>query len=150
MSGAGAVVTSALVAGTTSLEGAQLTSQGAGPEPPGSRPVHQHREGCFERWKKLLGVDTFIATAMYGSRAEEIQARHRSNIFTRGVITNCSDFFCDPAPVFGKRENGIAMLGGQKVDYTTMYQPPARTTVRMTGNGDHGGQYASLDTDDSV
>jgi len=150
MSGPGTVVTSALLAGTTSLEGAQLTNQGAGPDTPGTRPAHRHKEGCFERWKKLLGVDTFIATAMYGSRAEEVQARRRANVFTRGVVTNCSDFFCDPAPVFGRRENGVAMLGGQKVDYTTMYQPPARTRMRTTGDDGYGGQYASVDTDDSV
>ena len=148
MSGPGAVVTSAILAGTTSLEGAQLAGQGAGPNTSATSSTHRHKEGCFERWKKLLGVDIFIATAMSGSRASGVQARHRANLFTRGIVTNFSDFFFDPAPVLGTRKNGMAMLGGQLVDYTTMYQVPARTTSRGLRNNDDGGRYASVDMDD--
>jgi hypothetical protein len=44
----------------------------------------------------------------------------------------------------------MAMLGGQQVDYTTMYEAPARTTSRRSWNDDDGGRYDSVNTDDSV
>ncbi|KAL9032034.1 MAG: hypothetical protein Q9180_006741, partial [Flavoplaca navasiana] len=60
-------ITSAITAGTISPSGAALTNRGMGPDPvmSDSAEGHAHRQkaGCFTQWKKLLGLDTFIATA---------------------------------------------------------------------------------------
>ncbi|KAL8635082.1 MAG: hypothetical protein Q9228_007390, partial [Teloschistes exilis] len=109
-------ITSALTAGTTSLDGASLTTSGAGPNPalptssstpPSSGPhthnqtpaQHPRREGFFTQWKKLLGLDTFVAIAFGGTSAATARRQRRKNAFSRGVATNCRDFWCDPAPV---------------------------------------------------
>lgn len=61
---------------------------------------------------------------------------------------NCKDFWCDPAPVFGKRENGAAMLGGRVVDYTAMYETPR---VSMTATRRRGGEnYQAVGDDENV
>lgn len=146
-------ITSALTTGTTSRAGAQIGSTGMGPDPalpPTHAPHghnHHHKEGCFAQWKKILGVDTFVETAL---NKKEGTGRRNRNPFSAGCLTNCKDFWCDPAPVFGKRENGAAMLGGQVVDYTAMYETPRLMSVRRGGGGS-GGQYESVATaDDSV
>lgn len=145
-SGPNAMATAAITAGSTSLEGAGLTQQGAGPDPVGSgRPA---RGGWFEQWKKLLGIDSFMATALHGSRADEVMRRRRENPFNRGMITNLRDFFGDPAPQCGRRHNGEAMLGGERVSYTGMYDVPSRTNMRRGGDG--GVNYYSVDTEDRV
>ncbi|KAL9576126.1 MAG: hypothetical protein Q9212_007361, partial [Teloschistes hypoglaucus] len=121
------VITSALTAGTTSLDGASLTTGGAGPNPaiptssstpPTSGPhthnnqtpaQHPRREGFFTQWKKLLGLDTFVAIAFGGTAAASgRRQRRKNNAFSRGIATNCRDFWCDTAPVFGRRGNGDA------------------------------------------
>lgn len=149
-------ITSALAAGTTTLAGAQLGPGGHGPDPalpPTHAPHgHHHKPGCFATWKKILGVDTFVETAMTsyeGSRGRNVRARKQKNPFSRGVVGNCKDFWCDPAPVFGKRENGNAMLGGEVINYTRMYETPVM--MRM-GAGRSGGTYESVPTavDDDV
>jgi palmitoyltransferase ZDHHC13/17 len=124
------VVTAALTAGTTTLEGAQL--------PHG----HRHKEGCFAQWKKLLGLDTFMATA----QSEIDRKSARRNPFSRGVLTNCRDFWCDPAPILNRRENGSAMLDGEIVNYTRMYESPPR----MRRRGDQQALYESVNTNDMV
>lgn len=121
-------VTAAITAGTSNLEDANLTDRGSGPS--AGQPLTRRRDGNWERWKKLLGLDIFLATAMYGSRAAEMQTRRRNNHFTRGCTTNVKDFFCESAPIFTHKENGMAMVGGQMVDYTKMYEPPKRTDMR--------------------
>ena len=97
----------------------------------GSR-LHAHPrrpDGCLTRWKKLLGLDAFMATAQDGlADASTGRRRNRSNPFSRGIIGNCRDFWCDPAPVFGRRTTGEAMLGGQIVNYARMYDRPLQTT----------------------
>ncbi|KAL1967786.1 hypothetical protein VTN77DRAFT_2475 [Rasamsonia byssochlamydoides] len=134
-------ITSALTSGTTSLDAAGLTSAGHGPNPaatPAAPPRRSH--GCFEQWKKLLGLDTFFATAQGRSARQK-------NPFSRGIITNCRDFWCDPAPIFKKREPGSAMLDGEIVNYYRMYEPP----LRMHSGGRRGGSgtaYMSLAGDD--
>lgn len=62
-------------------------------------------------------------------------------------MTNCKDFWCDPAPVFGRRENGAAVLGGEVVNYTMMYETPRIGRLRA---GDSAGAYQSVAGDDSV
>lgn len=89
----------------------------------GDRPARkQPKHSIWEQWKRLLGVDTFVATALQGSQANE--ARNRGNPFSRGIVTNCKDFFCDGSPVFKRKEGGYARLGGERVDYTRMYEVP--------------------------
>lgn len=130
-------ITSALPAGTTSLDAAGLTSAGHGPNPAATPAAHSRRShGCFEQWKRLLGLDTFFATAQGRSSRQK-------NPFSRGIITNCRDFWCDPAPIFRKREPGSAMLDGEIVNYYRMYEPPLR--MHSSGNGT---AYMSLAGDD--
>lgn len=138
-------ITSALTTGTTTTAGAQIGGSGSGPDPalPG-HGHHHHKEGCFAQWKKILGVDTFVETVQTGNKPS---SRRNRNAFSNGCITNCKDFWCDPAPVFGRRENGSAMLGGQPIDYTAIYETPRLMTTRSRGGG---GAYESLGTDDSV
>ena len=144
-------ITSALMTGTTSRAGAQLGSTGLGPDPalppthaPGGHN-HHHKQGCFAQWKKILGVDTFVETALHGYEGSKNRPRRNRNPFSAGCIQNCKDFWCDPAPVFGKRENGAAVLGGEAVNYTMMYESP-RLSMRTRG----GGEYQSVAGDDSV
>jgi palmitoyltransferase ZDHHC13/17 len=141
--------TSFVTSGTTSMDQAGLTPGQRGPDP-AVQPNRPHQKnGCLDQWKRMLGIDTFLATAMFGSNAATTQSNQRSNPFSRGLLQNCKDFWLDSAPVFGSRQNGEAMLGGLKVDYTNMYYVPARTTTR--GGQDSGGAYESLaTTDDAV
>jgi hypothetical protein len=141
-------VTSALAAGTLSMAGAQLGPDGRGVDPavpPGHH--HHHKQGCFAQWKKLLGVDTFVETALTGNKAGH---RRNRNPFSRGCIGNCKDFWCDPAPIFGKRENGAAALGGEAINYTTMYETPLLMNMATRRGRDNGGAYQSVAGDDSV
>ncbi|KAI1006178.1 Palmitoyltransferase [Podosphaera aphanis] len=101
---------------------------------------HHHKKGCFAMWKKLLGIDTFVETALHG---KDIQ-RNR-NSFSAGCLTNCRDFWCDPAPIFGKRKTGSALLRGKAVDYTSLYTIP-RITSHLTRAGET--VYESVETDD--
>lgn len=143
---ASAAITSALTTGTTTRTGAQIGDTGMGPDPalpPTHAPGHHHhKEGCFKQWKKILGVDTFVETAL----GDKTKTRRNRNPFSNGCVGNCKDFWCDPAPVFGQRENGSAMLAGQVVDYTAMYETPRLMTMRSRG----GAAYESVGTDDSV
>ena len=124
-------ITSALAAGTASFAGAQLGPDGRGPDPAIPHGHHHHHHaGCFAQWKKILGVDTFVETALHG---DSKTSKRNKNPFSRGCVQNCKDFWCDPAPVFGSRNNGEAMLDGQRINYTNMYDPPRR--MRMTARG---------------
>lgn len=142
-------ITSALVAGSTSMDGAQLGHTGMGPDPvvpPRSRQSRPRRhEGFFSQWIKLLGLDTFVATATGG-----VRVRRRRNPFSRGVITNCKDFWCDSAPYFRRRENGSAMLGGDIVNYTRMYETPPRMKARRSPHGGESELYQSVGSEDAV
>ncbi|KAL8873576.1 MAG: hypothetical protein Q9174_000968 [Haloplaca sp. 1 TL-2023] len=139
-------ITSALTAGTTSLSGASLTNAGLGPDPAiSSGPGHLRKDGCFAQWKKLLGLDTFVTIA-FGRKAK----RRRGNPFSRGVITNCKDFWFDPSPYFGRRENGNAMLEGEMVNYTKMYESPPRMRLQKLRGDEGGGRYQSVDSEDAV
>lgn len=145
---AAVAITSALSSGTTTMNGAQIDPIGRGPNPAiGSsinRP-HPRREGCFSQWVKLLGLDSFVATAAGRGRS-----RKRGNPWSRGVITNCKDFWCDPAPYFGKRENGAAMLGGEVINYTRMYETPPRMKAQRSRQDGSNEMYHSIGDDDDV
>jgi palmitoyltransferase len=137
---------SAMTAGTTSLDAAGLSAAGQGPNPALARPPPpRRRHGCFQQWSSLLGIDTFFATARDGLREGPHAARPR-NPFSHGVTGNCRDFWCDPAPIFGKRQSGSAMLGGEVVNYNDMYETPMR--MRAGARGGDGGAYRSVAAED--
>ncbi|OQE42271.1 hypothetical protein PENCOP_c004G00141 [Penicillium coprophilum] len=127
---------SAMTAGTTSMEAAGLSASGQGPNPALRGPPEPRRKhGCIQQWSSLLGIDAFWTTAKDGLRDGPQAARPR-NPFSRGVVTNCRDFWCDPAPLFGKRQTGAAMLGGEVINYHDMYETPMRMhTGNRTGEG---------------
>lgn len=86
--------------------------------------TRQAKHSIWEQWKRLLGLDTFFTIAFQGSRSGQIPVRPRGNPFSRGIVTNCRDFWCDGSPVFGTREGGYARLGGERIDYTRLYEVP--------------------------
>ena len=88
-------------------------------------------DGCWGKWKRTIGLDVFLATA---SDASQGKMQTRGNPFSRGLIGNCKDFWCDPAPIFGKRHNGDGYLGGEVVDYTKLYDAPLMR-YRRGGSG---------------
>lgn len=150
--GAGDALTSFVTSGTTNMDAAGLTGAGRGPDPAVPAPPHRPvKHGCLENWKRMLGIDTFLATALFGSRAAEAQALSRKNPFSRGFVQNLRDFWCDPAPLFGSRVNGQAMLDGERVDYTMLYEVPAKR--RRGGRAGQGYEAVSSgegDVDDNV
>lgn len=104
-----------------------------------ARPRH---EGCWTKWKRTIGLDVFLATASDASHGK-MKSLDRGNPFSRGLIGNCKDFWCDPAPVFGQRVNGEAYLGGEVVDYSRLYDVPMR--LRRAG----GMMYSRVAGDDN-
>jgi len=146
-------IMSSLTTGTTSRTGAQIGSTGLGPDPalppthaPGGH-THHHKQGCFAQWKKILGVDTFVEVATHGYEGSRNRTRRPRNPFSAGCMQNCKDFWCDPSPVFGKRANGAAVLGGEIVNYTMMYETPRLGRAAAV---DSAGVYRGVPTDDSV
>lgn len=139
-------LTAVMTSGSTTLGGAQLNSVDSQSHGHG----HHHKDGYLAQWKKLLGLDTFLATAQDGLEGGR-RARRRQNPFSRGIITNCRDFWFDPAPIFGKREVGVAMLGGQVVNYARMYETPQRMAARRSRHSDgDGALYHSIDNENNV
>jgi palmitoyltransferase ZDHHC13/17 len=124
-------LTSFVTTGDPSLSTAGLGAGNRGPDPAASGGAagghdhpHKHR-GPLEAWKKLLGVDTFVAVALHGRGTPQANAAARyRNPFSRGCVTNCKDFWADEGPLFGSRESGTARFGGETVDYTSMYEVP--------------------------
>ena len=110
---------------------------------PASRP-HQH-QSIWDQWKRLLGIDSFVQTALHGSQADQ-RRRVGGNPWSRGVVTNCKDFWCDGSPLFKGRESGYGRLGGSRVDYTRLYEIPKMKYAR-SGGGD-GGQYEAVSAQD--
>ena len=103
----------------------------------------QPKASIWDQWKRLLGLDTFLTIALQGSRAGQVPAPRRTNPFSRGIITNCKDFWCDGSPVFGKKEGGYASLGGERVDYTRLFEVP-QMRYRSSRSGGEGGRYESV------
>ncbi|KAF2124991.1 hypothetical protein P153DRAFT_300548 [Dothidotthia symphoricarpi CBS 119687] len=67
----------------------------------------QPKSSIWDQWKRLLGLDTFVAIALHGSRAEEMQRRQaRGNPYSQGVMANCKDFWCDGSPTDSLHEPG--------------------------------------------
>lgn len=108
--------------------------------------AHGHKHGgLLKQWSRILGVDPFIETVTGRGAATTKNKRKKKNPYSRGCLTNCKDFWCDPAPVFGRREAGSAILGGERVDYTAMYESP--TLMTLTGRRERGG-YEAVGTED--
>lgn len=132
-------LTTAITTGSTSFEASLSTDSAAAPI--GSSAPHAHKkqkEGCFAQWKKLLGLDTFVATALHGSRAPEVLARRKKNPYNRGIVRNCGDFWCDAGAgpkglLFGKKGDGAGLLGGEQVDYRRLYEIPSAMRYRSGG-----------------
>ena len=125
----GPVVT-AMATGSTSLDDAQVNGSGAGPDlvnHAGHSHPHKKTEGCLSQWYKLLGIDTFYTVAFQGYKgARNKDARRKqkeANPFSRGILRNCQDFWMDGS-VFTRKTSGQALLGGEVVDYTSMYDVP--------------------------
>lgn len=113
----------------------------------GHRHGHKHGQGFLKQWGKLLGVDAFIETATgRGAATGKGAKRRRGNPYSRGCLTNCKDFWCDPAPLFGKRESGTAVLDGHTVNYTDMYESP----VMELGRGRRRDGYEAVAAGDAV
>lgn len=92
-------------------------------------------------------MDTFIETARGRGAAAGAAGKKRGanrNPFSKGCLANCKDFWCDPAPVFGKRETGAAVLGGVPVNYTEMYESPAVMEVLRGGGARRAGGYEAV------
>ena len=120
-----AAFTAMVSSGSTTMEGAQLAPNNADQgHHAHAHPGHSHQGGCFAQWKKLLGLDTFMATAQ--GEMDRGASHRRSNPYSRGIVTNCRDFWCDPAPLFKVRETGAAMLDGEIINYNRMYEVPPR------------------------
>jgi hypothetical protein len=127
--------TSQDVAGNSSATNGFGSGQDTGDAPRPQQPKHS----ILDQWKRLLGLDTFVATALQGSQAG--QRQQRGNPWSRGIVTNCKDFFCDGSPIFGRREGGYARLAGERVDYTRLYEVPK---MRYARSGNDGGRYESV------
>ncbi|KAH9876865.1 hypothetical protein IAQ61_002226 [Plenodomus lingam] len=106
--------------------------------------IKSPRGSVWQQWKQLLGLDTFLTIALQGSRAGQTPFARPppKNPFSRGIITNCKDFWCDGSPVFGRKEGGFAKLGGERVDYTRLYEVP--TMRYQSGGAGEGGRYESV------
>lgn len=105
---------------------------------------HEPKASIWDQWKRLLGLDTFLTIALQGSRAGQMPVRPRGNPFSRGIVTNCKDFWCDGSPVFGSKEGGFAKLGGERVDYTRLYEVPTMRHQSSRSGGGEGGRYESV------
>ncbi|KAJ9660771.1 palmitoyltransferase akr1 [Neophaeococcomyces mojaviensis] len=106
-------------------------------------PHPRHPDGCFTKLKKTLGVDVFFATA---SDASAGKIKDRGNPFSRGVVGNCKDFWCDPAPILKSRDNGKSYLGGEVVDYNAMYERPS--LLRSRGGGGMRYEQVAMEEED--
>ncbi|KAL7275745.1 palmitoyltransferase akr1 [Rhizina undulata] len=143
-----AAVATAIAGGSTSFEGAQVGPSDRGSDPAAHRHGGRDREGCFSRCKKLLGIDAFVHTAQ-DARAGG-NRRREPNPFSRGLVTNCKDFWCDPSPLLrsgGSERGGRALLGGEGVDYFHMYETPPRMRF---GRDARGMRYQRIGDDEEV
>lgn len=129
---------SAMTTGALSADAGQITSSGAGPDPVGhAHGKHKKKEGWLTTWSRILGLDTFYTVAFGGSKGRKdgdapSAARSKpSNPFSRGLFRNCQDFWMD-GPMFGRKTGGQALLGGEMIDYTAIYEVP-RGGMRYRG-----------------
>jgi palmitoyltransferase ZDHHC13/17 len=107
----------------------------AADDPLGARKGHHgHKHRSFlQQWSRILGVDTFIETATGRGAATGKKMRKKQNPYSQGYVQNCRDFWCDPAPMFGRRDNGDAQFGGERINYTEVYESPAAMALGLSG-----------------
>lgn len=100
-----------------------------------------------------------MATAQdgLGSHGGGAGGARRRNPFSHGVIGNCRDFWCDPAPYLGRRDPGSGMLGGQVVNYYNLYDMDLVMRMRnggssgsSSGRTESGMRYAPVATEEGV
>ncbi|KAF8419584.1 Palmitoyltransferase akr1 [Tirmania nivea] len=144
------IVANAIAAGGAGMEGAAGAIQGS---------VHGHSHGrshghkhsasdgkCWTRTTKLLGVDTFVHTAKDGVEAGgAVRGRGRRenrNPWNRGCWRNCKDFWSSEN---GGGKKGEAVLGGERVDYFSMFEVPRLGDVEM---GARRGEYRDVQTEE--
>jgi hypothetical protein len=101
---------------------------------------HKHRS-FLQQWSRILGVDTFIETAT-GRGAATGKKLRKKNPYSKGYVQNCRDFWCDQTPVFGRKDNGDAAFGGERINYTEVYESPAAMGLGM--NGRRRGEYEAV------
>lgn len=123
------------------------TPESAASDPLGAQPGghggHNHKHKSFlKQWGRILGVDTFIETATGRGAATGRKTRKKQNPYSRGCVQNCRDFWCDPAPMFGRRDTGDAVLGGSPINYTEMYESPS--LMNSSGAGRRRGGYEAV------
>lgn len=135
--------TAALTSTGTPLD-PSLSAVAASTASPAGNGVKQ-KGGLLKRWSHILGVDPFIETITGRGAAMGRKRRKKKNPYSRGCVSNCKDFWCDPAPVFGQRENGTAVLGGDKIDYTAIYESPM--LMHLTGMRTRG-PYEAVETEE--
>jgi palmitoyltransferase ZDHHC13/17 len=111
----------------------------------GGRHHHSHKGGWLKQWGRILGVEPFLETVTGRGAATGKKNKKKKNPYSRGCVSNCKDFWFDPAPVFGRRENGAAVLGGEPVNYTEMYESPRMMELRGRGSRRTGGYEAVAD-----
>ncbi|SPO04559.1 probable Palmitoyltransferase AKR1 [Cephalotrichum gorgonifer] len=114
-------------------------SAAGGPAGGARHGAHGHRHGGWlKQWARVLGVDPFIETIRgRGAVAADGAAgpggarssRKKKNPYSAGCVANCKDFWCDPAPIFGARRTGEAVIGGRPVNYAEMYESPRMMEV---------------------
>lgn len=136
------IVANAIAAGGTGMEGVPSASPHTHGQPHSHhRHSHGNRHGkWWTRMTKLLGVDAFVHTAQDGIDAgaavrganTQRARKEKKNPWSRGVIVNCTDFWSRRN---GGGLKGRAVLGGQEVDYFTMYEVP-RPGLGLENSGD--------------
>ncbi|KAK7923328.1 hypothetical protein PG985_007399 [Apiospora marii] len=120
---------------------------------PHGAPGHRHKQGFLKQWGRILGVDTFIETATgrgAATGAGKNKRKNKKNPYSKGYVQNCKDFWCDPAPMFGRRETGEAMIGGRRINWTDVYESPALMDSGIASSGRRRGGYESVAGDDQV
>jgi hypothetical protein len=144
-----ATLSSAFTSTGTPLDPAVAAAASGEPNAGGHGHHHRHRHGgMLGHWARLLGVDIFFKTARGRTAATAGgvttigKRRKDGNPYSNGCWSNCKDFWCDPAPLFGRRETGAAVLGGQPVNYTEMYESPVVSEILRTGGRRRGGYEA--------
>ena len=125
-------LTAALTSGTTDTSNVYQAEAGGAAAHSHSRRIKPG--GFMAQWKSLLGLDTFVATARSGLKHNS--AQRQQDAYSKGALRNCTDFWCDPAPLFGRRETGLAMLDGEVINYTIAYERP-RLGKYQTTPGEH-------------
>ncbi|KAI7435654.1 hypothetical protein KC368_g13804 [Hortaea werneckii] len=150
---AGPIMT-AMATGTLSSDGAQVNEAATAAGKPAHHPHHKRKEGCLAQWSRLLGIDTFITVAFQGykgsqqSKAERQRTR-KSNLYSHGVVKNCTDFWTDGPLLRRKSDACRGILGGEPVDYGQMYDVP-RAGMRYRQGGGGGYEAVPLGVDGEV